>query len=335
MTGDEPADMETRRTESGEPPMSPRSTLDDAAIPVTAFVQIDSACDRFEEDCRAGRDPDMAAHLAAAPEGARIPLFRNMLNLDLEYRFRRGERPDAGWYRERFPELADVVDSVFRSLTERPETIDVQGSAPDGESNEPADPDGETRPADREGDADGRAHHPRIGLSRAESDDLRSAGYEVRRLLGRGGMGVVYEAHQVSLNRPVAIKLVRSGSFASESELLRFRNEAEAVAQLDHPHVVPIYEVGTHRDRHFFSMKLIAGSSLDRRLAEFADDPRAAARLVAVVAEAIHHAHQRGILHRDLKPANILIDEKGQPHVTDFGLAKRIDGDPELTHRTP
>src|SRR5262249_6696571 len=83
--------------------------------------------------------------------------------------------------------------------------------------------------------------------------------------------------------------------------------------------------------RHFFSMKLIAGSSLDRRLAEFADDPRAAARLVAVVAEAIHHAHQRGILHRDLKPANILIDEKGQPHVTDFGLAKRIDGDPELT----
>jgi serine/threonine-protein kinase len=311
--------------------MSPRSTLDDPAIPVTAFVQIDAACDRFEDDCRAGRDPDMATYLAAVPEEARNPLFRNMLNLDLEYRLRRGERPDAGWYRGRFPELADVVDSVFGSLTERPETIDVRGPATDGESNAPVDPDGETRPVDRHEDAEGRAHHPGIGLSRAESDDLRSAGYEVRRLLGQGGMGMVYEAHQVSLNRPVALKLLRSGSFASESELLRFRNEAEAVAQLDHPHVVPIYEVGTHGDRHFFSMKLIAGSSLDRRLAEFADDPRGAARLVAVVAEAIHHAHQRGILHRDLKPANILIDEKGQPHVTDFGLAKRIDGDPELT----
>ena len=126
--------------------------------------------------------------------------------------------------------------------------------------------------------------------------------------------------------------MIKSGGFASEGECLRFQNEAEAVAQLDHPHIVPIFEVGESRGLHYFSMKLVAGTSLDRRLGDFSRDPRAAARLVAIVAEAIHHAHQRGIFHRDLKPANILVDEQGEPHVTDFGLARRIEGDGDLTH---
>ena len=144
-------------------------------------------------------------------------------------------------------------------------------------------------------------------------------------------MGVVLKAHQVALNRTVALKVVKSGRFASEAELIRFQTEAEAVAQLDHPHIVPIYEVGQCRGQHFFSMKLVNGTSLDRRLEEFARDPHASARLVATVAQAVHHAHQRGILHRDLKPANVLVDEKGEPHVTDFGLAKRLDGSQEAT----
>src|SRR5262249_25165898 len=132
-------------------------------------------------------------------------------------------------------------------------------------------------------------------------------------------------------SRPVALKMIKSGCFASDVELLRFQNEAEAVAQLDHPHIIPIYEVGTLGAQHFFSMKLISGRSLEKCLAAYAADPPAAARLVAVAAQAIHHAHQRGILHRDLKPANILIDEQGAPYVTDFGLAKRLDVQGELS----
>jgi tetratricopeptide (TPR) repeat protein/tRNA A-37 threonylcarbamoyl transferase component Bud32 len=155
--------------------------------------------------------------------------------------------------------------------------------------------------------------------------------YETISVLGQGGMGIVYKARQVSLNRLVALKMIRNAEFASDDQVRRFQNEAEAVATLDHSGIVPIYEVGTHEDQRYFSMKLVDGRGLDRRLEEFSRDPRAAARVVAEVADAVYHAHQRGILHRDLKPANILVDAQGQAHVTDFGLAKRIEEDAGLT----
>ena len=148
-------------------------------------------------------------------------------------------------------------------------------------------------------------------------------------------MGVVYKARQISLDRPVALKMIRSAAFASDDEVRRFRNEAEAVARLDHPHIVPVYEVGEHDRRRYFSMKLIAGPSLQESLGPFTSDPRAAARLMVTVAEAVHHAHQRGILHRDLKPSNILLDDRVRPHVADFGLAKRVEADEVRRHPAP
>jgi WD40 repeat protein len=149
-------------------------------------------------------------------------------------------------------------------------------------------------------------------------------GYELREEIGRGGMGVVYRAWQSSPGREVALKMIQKGSGALLEELQRFRFESRLVAQLEHPHIVRLYEAGTHNGVPFFSMEYIAGGNLAHRVATLLGKPKRVARLLKTVAEAIHHAHQHGIIHRDLKPANILLDAEGQPKVTDFGLAKRL-----------
>ena len=148
---------------------------------------------------------------------------------------------------------------------------------------------------------------------------MRSFGdYELLEAIGRGRTGIVYRACQVGLKRQVALKVIRAAPFASREERERFRLEAEAAGQLDHPNIVPIYDVGEHQGRPYFAMKLIEGGSLAEHGADFASNIPAAARLVAAVARAIHHAHQRGILHSDLKPANVLLTrEDAAPTETD------------------
>jgi WD40 repeat protein/serine/threonine protein kinase len=155
--------------------------------------------------------------------------------------------------------------------------------------------------------------------------------YELIAPISQGGMGVVYKARQKKLERIVALKMILTGQLASEQEVRRFYTEAEAAAQLDHPGIVPVYDVGNFGGQHYFSMGFVEGGSLADKVREGPVSPREAARLVQHVAEAVAYAHDLGIIHRDLKPGNILLDKQGQPKVTDFGLAKRVTGISQLT----
>jgi serine/threonine-protein kinase len=257
-----------------------------------------------------------------------------------------------GEWRRRYPDLLPELDTVLAGaqslIAERESagetgavgapaapTTGAAGTVASSSAASGAEPTASFGPRTAEPGAEETATHVREPGGDGQlqpRDRVRYIGdYEVLSVLGQGGMGVVYRARQLSLNRLVALKMIRSAEFASPEQLRRFQNEAEAVATLDHPGIVPVYEVGQHGDQRYFSMKMIEGSGLDRQLRDFAARPREAARLVAEVADAVDHAHRRGILHRDLKPANILVDAQSHPHVTDFGLAKKIEGEDGLT----
>ena len=255
------------------------------------IVRIDEACDRFEAHWGLGRRPSIESFLAETLGNERPDFFRELMALEIDLKRGAGEEPTAADYHDRFPDLVGLIDDVFG-----------QALRPTGPGPGPVD----APPGPEFGD------------------------FEILHELGRGGMGVVYQARQISLGRLVALKLIRD-SAATDAHLHRFRNEAEAIAALNHPHIVPVLEFGRCGGFSYFSMKLLGGGSLAQRLDRYADDPNATARLMVDIAEAVHHAHQRATLHRDLKPSNILLDDQERPFVGDFGLAKRLEVVGELT----
>ncbi len=274
--------------------------------------RIDTLIDAFESEWRSERRPDVATFLERIAETERPALLRELVRLELEYRLRAGEPARVEECLSRFPALqaerAEVLELIaleFRVRSDHAERVTVAEYL-------------ERFPALRD-------TLPAV-LGPLRRGPAEVPGYEILEELGRGGMGVVYKARHLRLNRLVALKMILAGGHAGQPERDRLRAEAEAIARLHHVGVVQVYEAGECDGLPFVALELCPGGSLDRLLAAGPLPPRDAARLVEGVARGVQAAHEAQVVHRDLKPANVLIGADGSPKVTDFGLAKCLDG---------
>jgi WD40 repeat protein/serine/threonine protein kinase len=279
--------------------MTPSSQTPDG-LPLADLRQIDPVCDRFEAAWRGGQAPRIEGYLPEPSSALYVPLLRELVCLDAHYRRLKGEAPCPDDYAGRFPALSPAWLAEALQADSDPDTL---------------------RDAPTPSEAPPQPLPPGTCV----------AGYELLGELGRGGMGVVYKARHLRLNRIVALKMVLAGGHASPEDLARFLAEAEVVAQLAHPNIVQIFEAGQHQGLPFLSLEFCPGGSLHARLAGTPQPAREAARLLVQLARGVAYAHQQRLVHRDLKPHNVLLASDGTPKITDFGLAKRAAGAAGLT----
>jgi tRNA A-37 threonylcarbamoyl transferase component Bud32 len=272
---------------------------------LSGITLIDQICDRFEEAWRKGHSPRIDDYLGSTSEPLRTRLFEELLLSDLEFRTRDEATIDTGEYLSRFPDRAtqirDVIDRFWSEY-------------------------GVGRSSPRAGQP--RAAHCEIAEIAAEK---QCGSYQLLQEIARGGMGVVFKAHDTKLQRTVALKMILDRNLASPEAVQRFYAEAEMAASLNHPGIVPIYDVGSHAGHHYYAMAFVEGPTLSAELRRRRFGMEESAQLVLELANAASCAHDHGVVHRDLKPGNVLLSRNGPPQITDFGLAKRTDRSEQLT----
>src|SRR6516225_507485 len=299
-----------------EAPMGENTEPQSETIDASVQEEMRSLCAQFGEECeasaRAGTVPRLDAYVARVPESNRSGFRAELERIQERFQHTQFIKSD-----ER-PVVATVVcpPDVANAQAIDPGTIEYSLSSP---SEQGASIQEQTIAA------------ASTARSAKGGDQPNVPGYEIVGELGRGGMGVVYKARQRGLNRWVALKMVLAGAHAGAAQLARFHTEAEAVARLQHPNIVQIYDVGELDGLPYFSLEFIDGPSLDQKIHRQAQPPREAADLTETLARAMHYAHENGIIHRDLKPANVLMTSDGKPKITDFGLAKRLEEDSSQT----